>query len=77
MTKYYIKDLKMGRNMAYQDKLHNLKVEFMNQKAKIRLKPQTALAVHIDFDVLLNTDLNWIIKEIRKAIKEEIQSYIQ
>lgn len=59
--------------MAYQDKLQNLKVEFMNKKAKIKLKPQTALAVHIDFDILLNTDLNWIIKEIRKAIKEEIQ----
>lgn len=54
-------------------KIQNLKEEFFEKKKKLKLQSQDALAVNIKFDYLLNTDVNWIVGEIRSAIMEEIE----
>jgi len=54
-------------------KINSLKEEFFEKKKKLKLQLQDAIAVHIEFDYLLNTDINWIIGEIRSAIMEEVE----
>lgn len=59
--------------MTYPKKLSNLRKEHIDKKFELRNEPKTGFEILIEFDYLLNVDLKWIIKEIRKAIIEEVE----
>ena len=45
------------------------KEEFLERRSET----QNGFKVHLEYDYLLNTDIDWIIGEIKSAIREEIK----
>jgi hypothetical protein len=62
----------MGKVMVNYREIQNLKMRLLNEINVIDKKPQYGLQIVIKHKYLLNTDLSWIIDEIRNAI---IKSY--
>jgi len=54
--------------MVNAEEIRNLKIKLLENLEKIDKKQQYGLEIHIEYDYLLNVDLNWIIEEIRKSI---------
>lgn len=54
--------------MVNAEEIRNLKIELLKSLENIDKKQQCGLEIYIEYDYLLNVDLNWIIDEIRKSI---------
>lgn len=46
-----------------------IKEEFLERRKEV----QTGVQIHLEYEYLLNTDISWILDEIRSAFREEIK----
>jgi len=54
--------------MAGQNKVRNLRIEYLENLPKIDNQIQHGLEIYIEYDYLLNVDIDWIFKELRSSI---------
>lgn len=61
--------------MTNVKQIKSLKEKYLIDREKIKkeLEPQQGISVFIEYDYLLNTDLNWIVGEIRSSIMKWIK----
>ena len=61
--------------MTNVKQIQSLKKKYLTEREilKKEREPQHGLSVFIEFDYLLNTDLNWIIRELRSSIIDQIK----
>ena len=50
-------------------KYWTIRDEFLDR----RKKTQTGFKIHLEYEYLLNTDITWILDEIRSAIRKKIK----
>lgn len=50
------------------EKVRELRINMIDNLSEIDKKTQHGIEIYMEFDYLLNVDIDWIIKEIRKSI---------